>query len=709
MPKGHELPVNREASNQRRYQIGAVHELAKCYPIQPYQDNFTEITPHVDWIDDYDKTDQKYQKKPRQTKAYQRYGAKSSIIKASPDQLKKDEQLTGIYKTIRDIFLQSFVPAKERHVNDMLGFLQSLLVRYSVYVFESSVKKVQNRAIVKKSVTTGFMIVEKNFCLSNYAGDTACVIHLLAVAPEARGFGVGGFMVNRFVQKFMKGNQLIVSVMYPHEMLPMATNTNVVVSLQKSKFGIARRANRSQKIGKHKSGSPVNFFMNKLGFLVWDFIDEQIKQHFDLRNVCCMFGERTKFRSINFEINRLTEESKLYEVQYSNCHAMRVTSVDTQEGSEYRLNMQTCLIGRVDITLARVDKVQLENGVNSLFADRDQTEDPSTFDNDWHESFKESLIENLWSQSRMNRTWKKRVRRGILEYLGTAKDGMNLIKDDYVNIRGMGDREGSAVLRDCSQVEFPDEQDRDIQFYTKTCNTDVIALVPEEMRQTTTMNRGMCAYLSALLLVRSRDRLKGITMLNYMRTKGVEGELSNLPFFMKNNAEACLYNILMEFGYCLKRIGKMTYHELFASLKETTYLCSVETKDGMHHCVALDAVRNVLWDASCERMRMMTKAFFANELNCDERKADIFLVEVMRQKGRHHECSTWIDRMVRVRKDGRVRRVLYVDSNGGNKNQRSFGVLMEGTRLAENNFFVIWRQKSHIFFSAIFSSIDDVK
>ena len=66
-------------------------------------------------------------------------------------------------------------------------------------------------------------------------------------------------------------------------------------------------------------------------------------------------------------------------------------------------------------------------------------------------------------------------------------------------------------------------------FYTMMNSIDDVALVPEELRQDIAGNDSMCAYLSALLLIRSRDRVKGYSCLLYTSPSPRDRQKSRMP------------------------------------------------------------------------------------------------------------------------------------------------------------------------------------
>ena len=75
------------------------------------------------------------------------------------------------------------------------------------------------------------MIVESNFGLCDTNKETADIIHLLAVAPEARGFGIATKLVQGYVEHYMKKKQIILAVMYPERMLPLSPNVESLPGL----------------------------------------------------------------------------------------------------------------------------------------------------------------------------------------------------------------------------------------------------------------------------------------------------------------------------------------------------------------------------------------------------------------------------------------------------------------------------------------------
>ena len=669
------LPLNNEA-RLIQFQKDQVRSLAEKYEVKSYVIHDIETIEHKDWFDEEEQNEQLYNTRSKDW--VQRKGG----ISVTPEQLRRQPQLTDVYKTIRDIVLRSFVPGPKKSLKDMMNFVHILMIRHNVIVYKSTVTWTNKQKSVSERMVTGFMIVEKNLQLSQNRKDNACVLHLLAVKPEARCFGVATAMMKQFAKEHMRGSRIVVAVMYPQELLPM-TPVHPTLAKELRKIMKPRASkNHCEKIEKMALQSPVYFFMNKFKFLIWNFVDERLQQHGDLKETLCMFGEKVVLKELKLPESPYQKDSALVEIQYSNCNAMKVEYVTDNDSEKYQLVLQTCLIGQVDIVVSKYDKQALIDGTDaSQQLGTSETKNQEHLNRDWQEVYRESMVDNLWNGSKIGNSWEKQIKNGIRSYFGKISDGTKLVKKDYVHIKGMGRKENAFMEGQLGHGDSDDTRLDDETFYTMTIGVDNVALVPGELRQDIEGNHSTCAYLSALLLIRSRDRIKGYTMIEYMKRSDGIIDLNNLPFFKKKKGQSSLCEVLSMFGYVLKKIGKVNYRVLLEeAMLNGTYLCSIETKHGMHHCIAIDGQRRVIWDASCDGMRKITGDFFEKELMCNKEEKNMFLVEMIAQKGHNLACSTWIDREVKVKKDGSVGTIIYVDYYGTDKKEKGFGVVMRSDR-----------------------------
>ena len=82
-----------------------------------------------------------------------------------------------------------------------MNFINVLLIKHSVFVFESHVNYQEKFKKKEMYRVTGFMVVEKNFILDDSGLETCSIIHLLAVTPEARGYGVATKLTTELCNK----------------------------------------------------------------------------------------------------------------------------------------------------------------------------------------------------------------------------------------------------------------------------------------------------------------------------------------------------------------------------------------------------------------------------------------------------------------------------------------------------------------------------
>ena len=145
--------------------------------------------------------------------------------------LEESTYSTKIYTAIRDIVMRSFYPALGMDNDDMMAFVNSLLVRFNVYIWESQLQKTQNRSRKTYFRITGFMIAENNVSFGPTGVDEGSIIHLMATVPEARSNGVATSMVQHFVNREMEKTDILVVVMYPKEMRPMAVDMDEMIDM----------------------------------------------------------------------------------------------------------------------------------------------------------------------------------------------------------------------------------------------------------------------------------------------------------------------------------------------------------------------------------------------------------------------------------------------------------------------------------------------
>jgi hypothetical protein len=153
----------------------------------------------------------------------------STCIKLFRDDEKNPIIVRKCYDAILDIVSRSFCPINGHSMDDLFHFVQTLLMKYKVYVCEKSVE--QKRRQITKTVyrIVGFVIVEEHFKFDDKGKDKGMVIHLLATVPEARSTGVATLLLQRITKVRGKGmkNYPVIALMYPNIMLPLQVEHNV--------------------------------------------------------------------------------------------------------------------------------------------------------------------------------------------------------------------------------------------------------------------------------------------------------------------------------------------------------------------------------------------------------------------------------------------------------------------------------------------------
>ena len=171
------------------------------------------------------------------------------------------------------------------------------------------------------------MIAENNVSFGPNGEDEGSIIHLMATVPEARSNGVATSMVQHFVNREMEKTDILVVVMYPKEMRPMAVDIDEMIDLRKKNLNLAG-VDVVEKYQRYQTLSPVYFLMNNLQCLVWDHFTKKIHEHTDMEDAVCMFTEKEKIQNLNTRhgsTNKLLKNAHFIEVEFGNCNAFKLS------------------------------------------------------------------------------------------------------------------------------------------------------------------------------------------------------------------------------------------------------------------------------------------------------------------------------------------------------------------------------------------------
>ena len=403
------------------------------------------------------------------------------------------------------------------------------------------------------------------------------------------------------------------------------------------------------------------FWMNKLQFMCWSHFSDKVKQHPDMESTLCMFGEKNKVMDVEFRPSMLATNGRMFQVEFSNCNAISLVKNDDDDDDEtFYLKAQTKLMGREDVFLAQVALREVLNAVDARLDQK--SKNSKIYVQTRYEYIKEEIVESLWKQSSLVQHSRSQIIEGLKSYLHVeGRSTVNITKSDYIHIQGLGSRLENQV--DFKKTRMTVTKEAIIcQNDESVPLIDEINKVPVELQQHYERNSVMCSFLSALLVIRSRNRIIGRDMMESVGSSFSVDYLSNLGFFPTSDDMRSLHVVLQSFGYMLKKTRAMNVMDVFETLdNESLYLCGIQNHIGMHHCVAIDASRKVIWDPWCSHSKDLSPEFFRHELCVDEKEDAIQLVELNQEKKSNNIFSTWIDSAVVATNDQALYKVIYVD------------------------------------------------
>ena len=451
-------------------------------------------------------------------------------------------------------------------------------------------------------------------------------------------------------------------------MLPCEVDLGMVDDNQKLMLKTKKPVQR-KKLERYHQESPIKFWTNQMMFLTWEHFSSKTRQHEDMENCICMFGEKKKIQSV-VSSSKYSDSGTILTMDFSNCDKLIVQySHLTPKLGIYQLSLQNNLMGPsmlVDIAGFESDVVdiKLKNEMEKLQKKKILTNEEKER-NRIH--LKTSLIiETLWTHCYLSPSLEKK-------YVNAMKrsftDEGSLI-GELVNIKGTGCRE---VLRNSNNTtsvscENHDEARRsNMTLQMKLITLDDTSVVPDRLIQNNDQHVSSCTFLSALLLIRSRNRVKSGEMEEKLEKDKNDGCFNNLPFFSKKNKEQSLHSILPEFGYVLKKMGMVSVDDLCSGKFIGLCVCAVSSYTGMSHSIGIDFDHGLIWDPAEKRAKKMNDLFFYDDLSCKKEVKLLVaaLIPVIRGQGSYNK---WIGKKVWIKKDREVKGdVIYVDKGVDSK------------------------------------------
>ena len=645
-------------------QLQMVQEYAERYPVVDCNDISEKYGDNKDYS--YEKEELKDGSK-RQARRNQ-HKIRQLNIKSARNIDTAAPYVFKLYEAIRDIALRSFSPAEGHDTESMLNFINKLLIQHSVFVFESHLK--YNDKFKEKEIyrVTGFMIVEKHFTLDDSGLETCAIIHLLAVAPEARGYRVATKLIQNFATKYMAKKDIILTLMYPKVMKPSEFDLEMVNSIQK-KVLRTRNSSQKKKLEQYKNESTVKFWTNHMLFLIWDHFSTKIRQHDDMSDCLCMFGEKNKIQSV-VSGSKFSDNGTILTIDFSNCDSL-IVEFDHYSANTgiFKLGLQNNLMGcsnlvqivgvESDIVDEEVDKQMEELQKTKVLSDKQKKRHTIQLTVGF-------IIDTLWSNCGLHASLEKRY----VNAMERSFTSEGKITNKLVGIKGSGRREVLHSLNNTTKVHHPhvDKEEKiGMALRIKLMSIDDTSVVPERLLQRSDQHVSACTFLSAVLLIRSRDRIKSRKLEVMLQENKTDGNLNNLPFFNQNGSHQSLHSILTKFGYDLKKKGGHSVKKLCSGEFSGLCVCAVNSCTGMSHSIGIDFDRGLVWDPVERKVRGLDESFFFDELSCNG-ESRILVVAVIPSRRRQGFGSNWIGKRVWIGQDKKSKGdVIYVDKGVAGK------------------------------------------
>ena len=272
-----------------------------------------------------------------------------------------------ITRGIQDVVKRSFMPSHGVTEDEMNQFIYRLLLRHTVYVMEGHFLYTQDRVKRDEYRILGFIIAETNCKFDDNGYDVGTIIHLLAVAPEARGLSIASELIRKCCTKYKHDGGILLAVMYPAIMKPLLVDVKTAEYTAKRYLKRRFVKNQVNYFDKYATSSPIYFWVNKFKLLVWDHFVQKVQQHEDMRGCLVLFGDIKTVREAPSRVLNY-KECRILNLQVQTCRSLRVVIASEEEKSAgngiYSLFAQSVLLGWVE--MCSFTQPELESAVEKV-------------------------------------------------------------------------------------------------------------------------------------------------------------------------------------------------------------------------------------------------------------------------------------------------------------------------------------------------------
>ena len=575
----------------------AIQKLASSYPI----DSTSEINQN-DTVSKYSEMYKNYTMNAWTLKKSDKAPAKHTLkLKINNNKFKNPEVATLIHTAIMNIAVRSFV-CQQESPTIMIEFIQRLLFKYDVLVVEKEIE-FRNRPSDYRIIS--FIIVETAVPFSSDEADTGCIIHLIATAPEARGFGAATTLIQHVATNMMSNKEVLLAIMYPEMLLPCSLNLKDVEADSLKYLKKKGKRGEDHHLKRYQDSSSVWFWVQTMKFLHWDHYDKYLSTQPDLVDTICLYSEVLNVKDLKLKEVKLLKVVEIHTGTYS-CVQMSYTN-DEEAKLEFRIkNIVLGWIPIVTMTLAELNHQMslLYNNFrnldyNGLFGNNNIVDiikiiceqgGPKTMSKSVRDACKKSFDEKQFTDN-TETSWTgaiiKTITQGANHFRYNALDKIN----------------NDSLSR---------SQRRILDF-------EEIHTIPKRYNQQDSEFSEACATMSLCLLLHSKARQVATAFFASIQRLSND-EVSHMSLFTNRNIQTSLIDVLNDHGFYMKRDGTENEESVVANKRKGMYLCEMKFINGLRHVIGIDYDYMIIWDPTYQTALPLVKEFFELNVNCTKKK-----------------------------------------------------------------------------------------
>ena len=583
----------------RKSQDLAINKLVSSYPIS----STSEINQNdIDTVSEYSQMYKNHTMNAWTLKKSDKAPTKHTLnLKINKNQFKNPEIATLIHTAIMNIAVRSFV-CQQESPTIMIEFIQRLLFKYDVLIVEKEIE-LKDRPSDYRIIS--FIIVETEVPFSSDKADTGCIIHLIATAPEARGFGAASTLIQHVATNMMSNKGVLLAVMYPEMLLPCSLNLKEVQADSVKYLKKKRKPGKDHHLERYQDSSSVWFWVQTMKFLHWDHYDNYLSTQPDLEDAICLYSEVLNVKDLNLKEVKLLKVVQIHTGTYS-CVQMSYTN-DDEPKLEFRIkNVVLGWVPFVAMTLAQLNHEMslLYNNFknldyNGLFGNNNIVDiikimceqgGPKTKSKSVRDACKKSFDEKSFTDDTKT-SWTG----GIIKTITQGANHFRYNALDKINHDSLSPSQRTIL------------------------DFEEIHTIPKRYNQEGSEFSEACATMSLCLLLHSKARQVATAFFASIQ-RLPKDQVSHMSLFTNRNVRTSLDDVLNDHGFHIKRDGTENEESVVANKRKGMYLCEMKFLNGLRHVVGIDYDYMIIWDPTYQTALPLMKEFFKLNVNSTKMK-----------------------------------------------------------------------------------------